>query len=138
MNIQSIGATAQAKQVFADKGSSAASTAAPNVSAANNAKSAVEENGPVTPVETSKAVERNASTPSLEKVTQAVQNINKSLQAMSRDLEFSVDTDSNRTIVKVVDSKTKEVIRQIPSNEALEISKALDTAVHGLLMKQQA
>ncbi|MBI3230393.1 MAG: flagellar protein FlaG, partial [Burkholderiales bacterium] len=106
----------------------------------NNAKNALEENDNVqaTPVDSNKALERNAQAPSLEKVTQAVQNINKSLQAMSRDLEFSVDSDSNRTIVKVVDRKTKEVIRQIPSHEALEISKALDTAVHGLLMKQQA
>lgn len=138
MNIQSIGATAQARQAFADKGTSAASPPAPNVNSNNNTKNVAEENGPATAVESNKAVERNGAAPSLEKVTQAVQNINKSLQAMSRDLEFSVDSDSNRTIVKVIDRKTKEVIRQIPSNEALEISKALDTAVHGLLMKQQA
>lgn len=137
MNIQSIGTTAQARQAYADKATSASSPPT-NVNASNNGKSAVEENGPATPADSNKAVERNAATPSLEKVTQAVQNINKSLQAMSRDLEFSVDSDSNRTIVKVIDRKTQEIIRQIPSNEALEISKALDTAVQGLLMKQQA
>ena len=138
MNIQAIGATNQSRQAFAEKTSSTSTLSSTgNSSAASNSKDAVENTGSVTPVETSKAIERNTETPALEKVKQAVQNINKSLQSMSRDLEFSVDSDSNRTIVKVVDSTTKEVIRQIPSQEAIEISKALDT-VRGLLIKQQA
>lgn len=138
MNIQAIGATNQSRQAFVEKsnGSTALSNNG-NANAASNSKDALESTGSATPVETSRAIERNTEAPALEKVKQAVQNINKSLQSMSRDLEFSVDSDSNRTIVKVVDSKTKEVIRQIPSQEALEISKALDT-VRGLLIKQQA
>jgi flagellar protein FlaG len=90
-----------------------------------------------TAVETAAAVEKAAPVPSQEQVKAAVENINKSLQSLSQDLVFSVDSDSNRTIVKVVDQKTKEVIRQIPTPEALEISKALDT-VQGLLIKQTA
>ena len=138
MNIQAIGATNPTRQAFAEKGSGAtAASSTSNSNAANNNKDALESTGAATPVDSSRAIERNSEAPALEKVKQAVQNINKSLQSMSRDLEFSVDSDSNRTIVKVVDSKTKEVIRQIPSQEALEISKALDT-VRGLLIKQQA
>ncbi len=92
---------------------------------------------PATTLETAAAVQQAAPVPSLDQVHQAVANINKSLQSLSQDIEFSVDHDSNRTIVKVVDQKTKEVIRQIPSPEALEIAKALDT-VKGLLIKQTA
>jgi flagellar protein FlaG len=88
-------------------------------------------------VETAVAVEKSAPVPSQEQVKAAVDNINKSLQSLNQDLVFSVDSDSNRTIVKVVDQKTKEVIRQIPTPEALEISKALDT-VQGLLIRQTA
>jgi len=92
---------------------------------------------PAAPLETSNAVKQAAPLPSLAQVNQAVSDINKSLQASSQDIEFSVDHDSNRTIVKVVDQKTKEVIRQIPSPETLEIAKALDNA-QGLLIKQTA
>jgi flagellar protein FlaG len=92
---------------------------------------------PAAAADTAIAVEKAAPAPTLEQVTQAVSNINKSLQTLSQDLVFSVDNDSNRTIVKVVDQKTKEVIRQIPTPEALEIAKALDT-VKGLLIKQTA
>lgn len=92
---------------------------------------------PAAAVETSAAVEQAAKAPSAEQLKEAVANINKTLQNLSQDLEFSVDQDSNRTIVRVVDQKTKEVIRQIPSPEALEIAKALDT-VSGLLIKQTA
>lgn len=89
------------------------------------------------PVESRAAVEKSAPVPSQDELKQAIDNINKSLQAQRQDLVFSVDTDSKRTIVKVVDQKTNEVIRQIPTPEALEISKALDS-VQGLLIKQTA
>lgn len=55
---------------------------------------------------------------------------------MARNLLFSIDDDSGRTIVKVVDNATKEVIRQIPSEEILSIAKALDR-LKGLLIKQE-
>ena len=64
-------------------------------------------------------------------------DINKAMQFMSRELEFSVDTDSQRTVVKIIDQQTKEVIRQMPTAEALEIGKALEK-VQGLLIRQTA
>jgi flagellar protein FlaG len=75
--------------------------------------------------------------PTLGQVTDAVNAINRSMSTQSRGLEFSVDADSHRTIVKVVDRQTKELIRQIPTVETLEIAHALDQA-QGLLIKQQA
>ncbi|CAN7252804.1 flagellar protein FlaG [Massilia sp. LjRoot122] len=67
----------------------------------------------------------------------ALRNINESMRTMSQSLEFSIDPDSDRTVVKVIDQQTKEVIRQMPSVEALEIAKALDR-LQGLLIRQQA
>ncbi len=68
---------------------------------------------------------------------QSLREINKSMQALSQELEFSIDPDTDRTIVKVIDQRTQEVIRQMPSAEALEIAKALDR-LQGLLIRQQA
>lgn len=90
-----------------------------------------------TQVMTAQAVEQNAAIPALPPLSDALQNINKTMQALGQDLEFSVDADSNRTIVKVIDQRTQEVIRQMPSAEALEIAKALDQ-VQGLLIRQKA
>lgn len=71
------------------------------------------------------------------KVEQAVNQINQYVQTLSRDLQFSVDEDSGRTVVKVLDTETKEVIRQIPSEELLKIARHL-TDGGGLLLKVQA
>lgn len=73
---------------------------------------------------------------SLDQVNQAVQTINTSMQLTSRGLEFSVDADSNRTIVKVIDQQTKELIRQMPTQEALEIAKALDQGIAQLIRQK--
>lgn len=85
----------------------------------------------------SKAGSKDDAQAGLKEVKQAVSEINKAMQFMSRELEFSVDTDSERTIVKVIDQQTREVIRQMPTKEALEIGKALEKA-QGLLIKQTA
>lgn len=75
--------------------------------------------------------------PTAEQLQQAVKNINTVLQARSQDLEFSVDTESERLIVTVTDKDTREVIRQMPSKEAMEIAKALDH-LQSLLIRQTA
>ena len=89
------------------------------------------------PVDTVAAIRPAPPVPDLEQVSQAVQKINKNLQAQGQGLEFSIDQDSNRTVVKVIDQQTKEVLRQMPTVEALEIAKALDSA-KGMLIRQQA
>lgn len=86
---------------------------------------------------TASAVQQPDAAAAAGQVGQALQSINKALQKLSSNLEFTVDADSHRTIVKVMDNQTKEVIRQMPSVEAIEISKALDK-LQGLLVKQKA
>lgn len=86
---------------------------------------------------TENAVQQTVAAPSEGQVNQALQRINKALQRLSPDLEFELDPDTNRAIVKVIDQQTKEVIRQMPTAEALEISKALDK-LQGLLVRQKA
>lgn len=75
---------------------------------------------------------------SKEQVIEAVDAINKAIRNnSSQNLEFSVDNAEGGVVVKVVDQQTKEVLRQIPSEEALEIAKSLDK-LQGLLIKQTA
>ena len=72
-----------------------------------------------------------------EDVDKAVEKINKAVQAFSQKLEFSVDRESEAFVVKVVDKDTREVIRQIPSEEMLQIARALDK-LQGLLIEDEA
>lgn len=89
------------------------------------------------PVEATAAVQQPVSVPSMSQLSEAIKNINKALESQSQGLEFSIDDDSKRTIVKVIDQRTKEIIRQIPGEEVLQIAKALDQ-LQGLLIKQKA
>lgn len=75
--------------------------------------------------------------PTSKELKSAVDKLNQSMTASAQDLEFSVDEDSKRTVVKLVDRNTHEVLRQMPSKEALEIAKSLDKAM-GKLIDSQA
>ncbi len=67
----------------------------------------------------------------------AVEAVNQMLDPLARGLQFSVDVTTGKTIVKLVDKETNEVIRQMPSREMLAIARALDR-VQGLLLRDQA
>jgi len=70
-------------------------------------------------------------------VEAAVQRINEFIAPIMQSIQFSTDDDSGRVVVKVVDSETQKILRQIPSEEALAISKALDN-LQGLIIRQTA
>lgn len=75
---------------------------------------------------------------SVEELHQAAAKINQALHSLTTSsLEFLVDQDSGRTIVRVVDVATKDVIRQIPNEETLAIAKSLDK-FQGLLIRHKA
>ncbi|TRY30924.1 flagellar protein FlaG [Aliiglaciecola sp. M165] len=58
-------------------------------------------------------------------IESAVNEISEFLQATNRQLAFSVDEKSERSVVKVTDSVSGEVIRQIPSEEVLALSERI-------------
>ena len=60
-----------------------------------------------------------------EKVKNAIKDIETFLASSRRNLEFSTDEESGRIIVKVIASETGELIRQLPSEEALKIAHSL-------------
>lgn len=67
----------------------------------------------------------------------AIDAANEYIKPINSAVKFSMDKDSGSTVVKVLDTETKEVIRQIPSEEMLAIAKALNH-IQGLLIKQKA
>ncbi len=77
------------------------------------------------------------STESEEQVKQAVQKIQGTVNNLAQNLQFSIDEDTGKTIIKVMDVHTEEVIRQIPTEEAVEIARTLDK-VQGLLFNGKA
>lgn len=71
-----------------------------------------------------------------EQLAQAVTQIQDVIQQTAQSLQFSIDKDTGSTVVKVVDTESKKVLRQIPSEEVLAIAKALDK-LQGLLVRQK-
>lgn len=85
----------------------------------------------------SETVPKEALSSAESQVDHAAEVANRFMSSLSLNLQFSVDRDVNKVVVKVVDSVTHEVIKQFPSEEMLAISKALDK-LQGLLLKTSA
>jgi len=71
---------------------------------------------PVT--ETEKAAE-----PDKAQLQQAVDVVNQALALEQRSLNFSIDEGSGRSVIRVYDYKTEELIKQIPSEELLRVAQ---------------
>ena len=72
-----------------------------------------------------------------EALEDAVKQVNDFLKPINNSIQFNVDDDTGKTIVKVIDLTTKDVIRQFPSEEMLAIASAIDK-MKGLLIQQKA
>ena len=76
-----------------------------------------------------------------EALDRAVSRLQEYVQVVRRNLEFSIDETTDRLVVKVVDAETEEVVRQIPSEEALALARRLQEAraeQQGLLLSTEA
>ncbi|MFK8017251.1 MAG: flagellar protein FlaG [Gammaproteobacteria bacterium] len=62
--------------------------------------------------------------PPREEIEKAAQELTKRAAEMGRDLRFDVDDDSGVTVIKVIDPLTDEVVRQIPSEEAVDRARS--------------
>ncbi len=78
-----------------------------------------------------------AAVPDDVQLKSAVDSANSALQSVSSELEFAIDSSTSKTVVRVIDSATQQVIRQIPSEEMLAIARSVDR-MQGLLLKQKA
>lgn len=81
-------------------------------------------------------VERIAEV-SEEQVKDAVSKLNEYVQSTERTLDFQMDEDSGKTIIKVFDKASSELIRQIPNELALELAQNLNDEEPSLLFSAQ-
>lgn len=117
-------------------GSSAATTAPPLV-AANPRAAVPAAESQITRTDDTKPVQPAQAAPSLGEVHDAVKKIEQVVSPAAQDLRFSIDEDTGITVVKLIDTQTQTVLRQIPTVEVMEISKALDK-LQGLLVREKA
>jgi len=82
-----------------------------------------------------KVAEQPLSSAQLES---ALNDANKVFEQSNRSLEFSVDTDTKRSIVKLIDTETGDLIRQFPSEEMLAIASAIGQFQQGVLLNQKS
>lgn len=72
-----------------------------------------------------------------QQVQDAAEKANKAIEALKSNLQFTVDKSTGINVVKIVDTETKQTIRQIPSEEMLSIAHRLEE-IKGLLIKNSA
>jgi len=73
-------------------------------------------------------------TQELEKITNHLNNLMKELKV---GLNFEVNEDDGQLLIKVVDTETKQIIRQIPSELTLHLRKTLDNT-QGIILHTEA
>ncbi|MBV1883748.1 MAG: flagellar protein FlaG [Pseudomonadales bacterium] len=70
--------------------------------------------------------ESDADLKSKNGLEEAVVKLESFTQSIERDLSFSVDQSSGKTVVSVIDTETQEVIRKIPGDAALKLAEEID------------
>ncbi len=78
----------------------------------------------------------NAGKASEQMVKDAVNEANNKLRISNRRCQFTYERDINRVSVKLIDEDTGEVIREIPSEETLDMIRRLKEMT-GLLIDEQ-
>lgn len=71
-----------------------------------------------------------------------VSNLQDYVQRYERQLEFSVDEATGRSVIRVIDPETKETIREIPPEEVLELARYMHDQLagegEGLILRVEA
>jgi flagellar protein FlaG len=81
-----------------------------------------------------KAVSVQPAVPDLDKL---IDKLREQIGTIGQQIEFSVDDSSGKAVLRVIDSQTNAVLRQIPGEEVLAIARALERT-QGLLVQQKA
>ncbi len=74
---------------------------------------------------------------SKDELATAVKKLNEQASPALQTIEYSIEQDYSRMIVKVIDTATKTVIRQMPNEEVLAFSKSMDK-LQGMVIRQKA
>lgn len=83
-----------------------------------------------------------SSRPSVEEMEAAVADISEYIQVNSRSLSIALDPALDLPIIRVMDSATNEVVRQIPAEEVVAVARFIRTLLPesdpvGVLLNKQ-
>jgi flagellar protein FlaG len=78
-----------------------------------------------------------APRPTKEQVEQAAARVKEVLRGTTSRLEINIDPDLHKAVIKIVNAESGEVIRQIPSQELIDLAKHLDEP-KGILVRERA
>ena len=73
----------------------------------------------------SRIIADNESSEAKITLDEATKKVESFLKTQNRDLAFSIDEETNRSVVIVKDAQSDEVIRQIPSEDVLELAERI-------------
>ncbi len=95
---------------------------------------AAEKTGESLPVD---SVVKVAADTDIQEVENAVSKLNEYVQSTARTLNFQVDDESGKTVIKVYDRESDQLIRQIPNELVLELARRLNEEEPSLLFEAQ-
>jgi len=72
------------------------------------------------------------------KVREAVSKLNDHVQNLRRTLSFSIEESTGRTVIKVYDAETDELIRQIPPEETIRLAEVIEDQNASLFIEERA
>ncbi|QBJ63497.1 MULTISPECIES: flagellar protein FlaG [unclassified Pseudoalteromonas] len=85
-----------------------------------------QKNTSITTTASNSAVSETELSP--EKLEKVVQQLQDFMGEMNRSLQFKVDEDSGRNVIKVIDKESGDLVKQYPSEEVLGIVAKLAEA----------
>lgn len=68
-----------------------------------------------------------------DELRDAVKRLNQLTGSVQRELHFTVDEETGRSVIKVIDSESKEVIKEIPPEEILSLIACFEKFNNGLV-----
>jgi len=89
-------------------------------------------------VETKSPYLKNSEKNYLDKifVDRAIENLEKASDIFNLRLSFRVDEETNRIVVKVIDTETDKVIKEIPPEQIVELAAKIREMI-GLLVDEE-
>jgi len=71
-----------------------------------------------------------------EEIESIIKELNQFIQIFNTKIAFEIDKETKKTILRIVDVETNEVIRQIPPEELLQISRRISELL-GLIINEK-
>ncbi|MEK6801143.1 MAG: flagellar protein FlaG [Nitrospirota bacterium] len=107
------------------------------LAAAANASQTVPQYPPVRSPEKQVSVpEPSGGEVNKKELDQALTRVREVFQKADSRVEFSIDPDLDRVVVRILDGESGTVIRQIPQQEVIDLAKRLETPT-GLLLHRK-